>query len=757
MRSQSNQKTKISLAVAAASIVSCGAVAEERKQLEEVIVSAQKREQSTQKVPASISAYSGNYLRTAQLENAKELALLTPGVSGNSPDSYLDAINIRGISSNAFGVAAEPAVGLYSNGIYLGRAGGAVTSYFDIERVEILKGPQGTLLGRNASAGAISVHTNKANFDGVKGRLDTAVGNDGYLMATGVLNVPLTENLATRVALYHREVDGYFENLETNQPIGDEDVTAGRVSFAYATERVSADLVLEYEDRLNPPVVDRQIDDSISDHQLRSEKSNGILRDQGEVWGVSLNVEFALSDDYSLTSITGVRGHNYFYGEDYEASELDGYTYIIDQEQEYFSQELRLNYNGAGPVSWFVGASVYKENVSARIDQTYDEDEMCAGTALYYGDASIVDCGSLYVYFGYADYGPGIGQRNDSAYADGEYEGWGIYGDATWSPTEKLELTVGARYTEDNRDFGLRLGGEERNYFGYSWPYYSSRPIEDSDEWTNTSWRAALSYQFNEDIMLYATVSTGYKAGGFETFGYNMPSDYDQSLIDASTIGAELASFDEEEVINYEVGIKSGWWDNRLRVNGSLYYYEFDDMQAAYLQGASFTTRNVGQVDGQGIELEFRALPTDNLELYWGVSSSDADLSDPDDEFCDASGCQRGGRLPGDLEFSSAFIGTYSIPLEAGEVYVTLENYYQSETTAYGDWSDTLIRGSYKETNLRIGYKSNDNWAFSFWGTNLTDEWMEGDESPRDFNLTNKFVRVGQLPRRYGVDFNYAF
>ncbi|WP_339674248.1 TonB-dependent receptor [Dasania marina] len=751
-------ENKLAIAVCATSAMLCGAVNADAWKLEEVLVTAQKREQSSQDIPISISAFNGELMRSAQLDNAKELALVTPGVSGNSADSYLDAINIRGISSNSYGLAAESSVGIYANGVYLGRAGGAVTSYFDIDRVEILKGPQGTLFGRNASAGAISLHTNKAVIDEFSGRVDVGVGSDGYFTTTGVLNTPLSDNLASRMAIYRREVDGYFENVTTGERIGDEKVTAGRLSFTFKTESVTANLAMDYEDRLNPTVVDRAIDSSIARNEIRSEQSKDTLKDQGEVWGLSLNLEIALSEDYSLTSITGARGHNYFYGEDFEASELDGYTYIINQEQEYYSQEFRLDYQGDGPVSWFVGVSAYEEKVSALIEQTYDEDEMCAGTAIYYGDSSITDCGSLYVYWGYADYGPGIGQRNDSADADGDYDGWGIYGDTTWNVTEQLELIVGARYTEDNRDFGLKLDSHNKNYFWYNWPYYSSEPIEDTKKWDNTSYRIALNYSLNDDILLYATVSTGYKAGGFETFGYDMPASYDQeSSVDASKAGGRLSSFDQEEVINYEVGMKSEWWDNRIQFNTSTYYYQFEDMQAAYLQGASVTTKNVGEVDGSGLEIDLRALPTENINVYLGLAWADSNLSDPNDDFCVASGCKKGGRLPGDIGFSSAFIGTYTFYLSRGETFITLENYYQDETTAYGDWSDTLIRGSYKETNMRIGYKSNDDWSITLWGTNLTDEWMEGDQSPRDFNLTDKFVRVGQQPRRYGVDVKYEF
>ena len=310
--SKTYYKNKIAVAVATASSLICGAACAADWQIEEVMVTAQKREQSVQDIPVSVSAFSGDMMKNAQFDNAKEIALLTPGVSGNSPDSYLDTINIRGISTNSFGLAAESAIGLYSDGVYIGRTGGAVTSFFDIDRVEVVKGPQGTLFGRNASAGAISIHTKKAVVGEFSGSLDVGVGSDGYQTYTGVLNTPLSENLASRLAIYHREVDGYIDNVWTGERIGDEKADAARLSFTHQTESTTSTLTMEYEDRLAPPAIDRADSNLYDDDEIASEQSKKVLKDDGEVWGVTLNIEHDISDTYSLTSITGYRGHNYF-------------------------------------------------------------------------------------------------------------------------------------------------------------------------------------------------------------------------------------------------------------------------------------------------------------------------------------------------------------------------------------------------------------------------------------------------------------
>ena len=156
------RKSLLSVAVAAASL-NAGVVA--AAQIEEIIVTTQKRAQSLQDVPISVSAFSGSFIEKAQIADAKAMAMLTPGVSGDTDDSFLDAMNVRGISTNDFGVGAEASIGVYQDGIYLGRTGGALSSFFDLEMVEVIKGPQGTLFGRNASAGAISITTAKPTDD----------------------------------------------------------------------------------------------------------------------------------------------------------------------------------------------------------------------------------------------------------------------------------------------------------------------------------------------------------------------------------------------------------------------------------------------------------------------------------------------------------------------------------------------------------------------------------------------------------------
>ena len=774
------RKTLLSAAVAAATL-SAGVTT--AAQIEEIVVTTQKREQSLQNVPITVSAFTGEFIKKAQISDAKAVALLTPGVTGDTDDSFLDSINVRGISTNDFGVGAEPSVGVYQEGIYLGRTGGALSSFFDLAMVEVVKGPQGTLFGHNASAGAITVTTKKPSDDR-DGSVSLGMGEDGYLELSAAANMSISDNLNSRVAVYHKAQDGWVTNINDGKQAGAIENKAIRGTLAYENDAVNSTLVLEYEDREGPPTLyqvfdadDTGFDFFSSDagpRQFSSDVDTDRLIDEGEVWGASLNVEVDLGDEYTLTSITGLRGHNYYYFEDFDGEDQFIFNYEQIQQQEYFSQEFRLN-KETDAVSWFVGASWYQEDISTRFNQTYDEDTMCATYATAYAatyaadygedfdaayfQSEVTDCASYYEYIGYSSYGPGIGTRNDSVDIDAEYDGWGVYGDATFNVTEQLDLSIGARYTEDNRDFGQKFGGDDRNYLWYSFPFFSSDYVRGSESWSNTSVRAAATYQMTDDVSTYINYSTGYKAGGFNTFFLVFPDsveDDDLDGADASELGASPESFGKEEVTNIEIGLKGQFWDGQMQVNASYYDYQFDGMQSGYYVGARYSVANVGDAEGSGVELDMRILPTDNLDIYLGLSWADTDLTAPDPGFCDPADCQ-GAQIPGTVEFSGAMIATYTVPMENGDLAISWETYHQEEGVAFGAFDlNPLMNNGFTTSNLRLGYDSSDDWSVTVWINNITDEFYYKGSAPSDANIGAHYFGFSE-PRRMGLDIGWKF
>ena len=773
-------KTLLSAAVAAASLNAGLASA---AQIEEVIVTTQKRAQSLQDVPISVSAFTGSFIEKAQISDAKAMALLTPGVSGDTDDSFLDSMNVRGISTNDFGVGAEPSIGVYQDGIYLGRTGGALSSFFDIELVEVVKGPQGTLFGRNASAGAISITTAKPT-DEQSGSLDFGLGEDGYAEFTGVINMPINDQWSSRTAIYMQQKDGWVTNINDGKQVGEVDNLAARYTLAYDNDTVAATLMLEYEDRQGPPTVYQVFDADDSglpwfstdagEREFSSDVASDRLVDKGNIWGATLNVEVDLGDDYSLTSITGLRGHNYNYFEDFDGEDQFIFNYGQTQKQDYFSQEFRLN-KETDDVSWFVGASWYQEDIETRFDQTYDEDTMCATYGAYYtagyaaenGDefdaeyftSEVTDCATYYEYNGYESYGPGIGTRNDSVDIDAEYDGWGVYGDATWRVADDLDLSLGARYTEDNREFGQKFGGDDRNYLWYSFPFFSSDFIRGDDQWTNTSVRAALNYQLSDDVSTYLSYSTGYKAGGFNTFFVLFPDDVDIDDIDgedAVELGGTPEDFDKEEVANIELGLKGQFWDGQMQLNASIYSYEFEGMQSGYYVGSRYSVANVGDAEGSGVELDMRILPTENLDIYLGLSWADTELTKPTEGFCDPADC-KGAQIPGTIDFSGALVATYTVPMDSGELAFTVETFHQQEGVAFGAFDkDPLMTDGFTTTNLRVGYDSIEDWSVTLWVNNLTDEFHYKGVAGAESNIGAHYFGFSE-PRRVGVDIGWKF
>ena len=760
------RKTLISAAVAAATL-SAGQLS--AAQIEEIIVTTQKRQQSLQDVPISVSAFSGSFMDKAQISDAKQVALLTPGVSGDTDDSFLDSMNVRGISTNDFGVGAEPSIGLYQDGIYLGRTGGAVSSFFDIEMVEVVKGPQGTLFGRNASSGAISITTAKPTGES-GGSIDISLGQDGYGEVTAVVNTPINDQFSGRLAVYHQQQDGWVTNINDGQQTGGVENTAARYTLAFENEEITSTLMLEYEDRQGPPTIYQAFDPdetglpfystAAEEDQFSSDVSSADLIDEGEVWGATLNVEVDLGNDYTLSSTTGLRGHNYYYLEDFDggSSFLSNYNQI--QEQDYFSQEFRIN-KETESVSWFVGASWYKEELKVRFNQTLDEDTFCAAYGTYYEYDDITDCATLYEYY---EYDPivGIGTRNDSVDVDAEYDGWGLYGDATFHATEDLDFIVGARYTEDNRDFAQNFGGEDRNATWYTFPFYTSDFVQGNDQWTNTSVRAAVNYQLSDEVSTYATYSTGYKSGGFNTMELSFADDItvdDLDGEDALDFDPSLASFDKEEVTNIELGLKGQFLDGQMQLNAALYSYQFDGMQSGYYVDGRYTVANVGDAEGSGLELDMRYLPTDNLDIYLGLAWADSELTKPNsslsDDFC-GDDCT-GAMLPGTVDFSAAMVATYSRPIEGGDLSVTWETFHQGASPGFGDFSlQPIMLDEFTVSNLRVGYDSSDNWSMTVWVNNVFDTFYYKGVAPADGIIAPHYFGFSE-PRRVGLDIGYKF
>jgi iron complex outermembrane receptor protein len=422
------QRSALSQAITIALVVggAPGVALAQAGELEEITVTATKRAESIMDVPLAISAMSGEFIRDANLNDIKDLISFSPGITGNSKDSFLDFVSVRGIRTIDFGNGGDPSVSLYKNGLYQGRTGSAVSSLYDIERSEVLRGPQGFLFGRNSVSGAINTITAKPDLDNSGGYVELDAGERGVLTFEGAINIPVSDAFGLRVSGYHSEEDGYVKNLAGGPDLIAHDKDAIRLSARYQTDTTTVDFFTEVETRDQTGTVYRatgggfvrsearevsefhpNIDNAggsafdfhytnmnggepvafSSDGRTVNNDNSMEPIDKADIFAVGLDIEYDMGWA-TLTSLTGFKDHEYDYLEDYDASPIILFNYGQDQEGDYFEQEFRLTSQSDGPLSWYAGVSYYKENIDTIFLGQQSEDAYCAGYWYYSGYTS---------------------------------------------------------------------------------------------------------------------------------------------------------------------------------------------------------------------------------------------------------------------------------------------------------------------------------------------------------------------------------
>lgn len=739
--------------------------------IEEIIVTAQKRDQSVQKVPIAMSAYDAAMMKRTNLDDVKDLIKFTPGFAGDSKDSFVDFVNVRGISTNDFGVGGDPSIGFFKNGLYQGRQGTAVSSLFDMERAEVLRGPQGFLFGRNAISGAISFHTAKPDFDTQSGYVEAGIGERGILEAEAAINLPISENFAIRVAGYTSHENGFIHNtaLPDEEDLGGHDKTSGRFSAAFKNEGWDALVIAEYEDRKTSGTVYRAIlddpaaqpwEDTFAGQQLpgpdmrttHSDMGGGNF-DIGKV--LSLSAEFNIDFDFAtLSSVTGYKDHEYDYAEDYDGTALHFGDYIQDQEGDYFEQELRLTSNGDGPLSWYAGVSYYKENIDSKFSGGADEDAMC-GAYYYYYD----NCNDLYYYWSYYYYGAtgAYGFTNspdgtliESNHSRGSYKGWGAYLDLTYAVSDKLDIGVGMRYTKDTKEFDINILPVASNlgpwyYYGYT----TDGPVSTKRSWDDFTPRFIIRYRPTEDMMLYASVTKGFKTGGFNSFGTDL-AGVDANLV--ALTGTIPNHFDPETVWSYEVGMKGSTANNRVRYDVSAYHYKYTGLQLNYWDSGT-VVGNIGQAKAKGVEGTIQAMLSDNVDMILSGSYNDNEISGANF----ISPGSDGNRLSGTPKTKFSGLLSYHTPItNTGELTASFEFVAQSSVYLGIGNIDYTRQDPWHDISLRLGYEDDAGWAVTAYVENLTDDiYFDGGYEGADFSPAIMFGV--SRPRTFGIKFSHHF
>lgn len=770
-------RKRLAVSIAAAAVASgLGMNVHAQNWLEEVTVTATKRAENVQDVPLAISAFTGDFTKDNNLDDVKDLINITPGITGNSKDSFLDAVSVRGIRTQDFGIGGDPSAAFFKNDFYEGRNGAAVTSLYDMERSEVLRGPQGFLFGRSSIGGAISVHTQKADLNGGNsGYIDVDLGQRGHAVVEGAINLPINDKWAMRLAGYHSEEDGYVKNLAGGPDLIAHDKSAIRWSTAFQGEKLGADFVVEYETREQSGSVyhavttgetwdaiieaNGPIDVPTGDREVALDLADG-NQDDADILALQLKLSYDLGFA-ELVSNTGYKDHDYYYGEDYDGTQVNLNNYRQEQSGDYFQQELRLTSTGSDALSWYAGVSYYQEKIDANFRLRGSEDEMCKYYYSYYNPGSTINGCSDY----YTDFYPSdTGFLDEGNRAKGDYEGWATYVDLSYAINDQWDASIGARYSNDKKTFTQNVP-EPESYLGAYWAYGFSTDgdITQSETWTDTTWRAIVRFRPNDTAMTFLSFTQGYKPGGFGTFSIDTDDTFAGDPIAQGDY--PLNTFDPETVDSWELGYKDSLFDGRANVTLTAFMYKYQDLQVINSEVPA-KVRNAGVVDGSGIEASITASLNDNWDLYAGVgylntdatkmagvcpASDDTDPeADPTDSFCE------GSKLFWAPDWSGSAVLNMHYPYGAGQIVGNLGVTFEGERgRGWEDLDETQI-DAYQEWNLRFGYRSDDQWSVIAYVENLTDEVFYDGINNNGGIVPAHYFGVSR-PRTFGISFGYEW
>ena len=734
-----------------------------KEKVEEMIVTATKRERRPRETPLAITALSGSFTREANLSDVKDLIAFAPGVSGDSQDSFLDAVSIRGVRTQDFGVGGDPSAAIFKNDLYEGRNGAAVASLYDLERAEIVRGPQGFLFGRNAIGGALSVHTRKAEpAAGASGYAELDLGERDHLVFEGAVGAPLSDAIAARLAVYHAQEDGFVKNFADGDDLIAHNTDALRLSAAYRGKALRIDAMAEYEDRERSGSVYRAVERGETFANLNRRLHGIDLRLRGGRRDADVDRSFGDKDDariftaaagvaYDLdwmvaSAAVGYKDHDFFYTEDYDGAPLNLSNYSQDQRGDYFQQEARLTSAHAGPLSWYVGASFYEEDIDAEFANSGAEDLFCN----YYGnaeyDAPIADCPSYYAAYNQAEGADEVftpssdGLLTEPGRVRGKYQGWAAYVELDYALTERIDIGGGLRRTEDKKEFKINAPQPE-SQFGplFAYGFTTDGDIAGRGDWSDTQARLTARYRPRDGQMLFASYTEGFKAGGFGSFalvdaaGRRIGCDDDGCPTALSQEqGVRPRAFRPEAIESWEWGYKGRLLAGRVEASVSGFVYDYEDLQISFYDedsGAN-TVENIGHVDGAGIEAEIKARWGEHGSLYisggWLRTAADGlravcDARDADGGR-DRDGCE-GRRLYWAPKWTGAAVARDGFPLWGGVVTGALEVFWESARGGgWGDFPETRIK-AHAEAALRLGYESAGNWRVNFYVENLTDSF----------------------------------
>jgi len=716
--------------------------------LEEIIVTASKRSERLQNIPITVTAFSDKIIQEAGIHNSSDLAILTPSLTITvNTQPFTAGFRIRGIGTSQTDIALEPSVGIFVDDVYLNRSGLGMSDLIDIERIEVLQGPQGTLYGKNTNAGAVSIFTKGPNLEDYEGYVESSVGDYDLRKLTVSASGPLSGSVAYRLSGNVHQRDGYLENSAGDDLNGADDWNVIGKLLYQPTDSLSL--------LFNGSHVDRDTNccgaDSTQSDSVNAElAAQGLPVDKNDPFdykiAVDLDSEFksntdnlSLVIDYdrqwgAIKSITAWNEWDNKTSRDVDVSELDVLFQLHGVSNgDGFSQELRYTSESDGTLDYQLGLFYYESTTTGGNNRPWTfigEDLITV--------ASEQDLSGLLP--------PGVPldfvvQPGDSLRAKVvlDTQNIAVFGQTTWHFSDRWRATGGLRWTDEDKDADLLVAVDSTALSaptGLTLLSAATTLIDDdfSRNTTDVNWLLNTSFDVGYDLMIFASVATGTKSGGFNTVN-GTPDERE---------------FDDESTISYELGVKSTLLEARLRLNASAFYSKIDDYQIEQIVESGFGTKvtNRGEVESSGLDIAMQALPLPNLTLTAGLLyMHKAEIT---------AGPQEGKDLPYTAEYSGTLSATLVFPLADGGLYIRTDySYMDDHLTSASDITDEHDIQDTSMLNMKIGWRNN-HWNASVWSKNLTDEAYAG-LTATTLPLTGMDAYFLAPPRTYGATLRYEF
>ena len=732
--------------------------------LEEIVVTAQKRSENLQDTPLAITALSGAAIEQYGREDVAALASSSPSLAYSEAGGEAQ-LYIRGVGTNIFGVGADPSVAINLDGVYLGRPNMGLTQFLDVERVEVLRGPQGILYGRNATGGAINI-ISRMPTDEFEGYATLGFGSFDRRELKAAVSGPINDQWSYRVAVRGMQDDGYTKDIDPrgSSKLDDNDLQALRAVLRWKNDAVSATLIGDYSEFNNGNTSIRPLDNlglaqsagAVTPTDFHSERNNTPSFNDWQTGGITVNLDWAINDAVNLTWITAYRAwdSDFLFNTDGTEVEITRTTFIYDTKQK--SSELRLS-GDHDRIKWVAGAYWLDEDKFGALGLVR------ANQTNPMGATPVLD--------------PAFPPRSFIFLTDGTTEAYAAFAQVDFKLTDTWTATAGVRYSDEKKnDFSrFSLLNPDTELLGV----FTQRPIPAATPANTKNQRlsdnaftpkVSLQWQPTDDALYYVSYTKGFKSGGFndlQTPANNVP-------------------FAPEFIKSFELGAKTEWLDKRLRVNATAFHYDYTDLQVtAFLNGLTVTT-NAADATVQGLELEVDARPADGLSIGASLAWLDATYDEflavygtcrPTNAALDPVNCPNpaittprridvaGNTLNNAPEFKGTAYAAYQFAFGGGDLTLSTQLSYQGRVFFNNPVNDRIAsQGAVKLVDARAAWTNEaGNLELAVFGKNITNEdylhnivqFTSTSDARLDVFGIGNALGYAAPGRQWGVEFTY--